>query len=128
MEKPIETTRAIEFLYLSLGIGIVKSLLDFSHLSSKTSAVFTLSVLIFTFAFLIFLIIKISGGRNWARIVFLIFFLLGVPLAIPLYLEEFRKNVFLGSLSSIQVILQVAALILLFMKNSNLWFRTRKQL
>lgn len=126
MEKPIEITRAVQLLYLTLGIGIVKAFIDFSHISFESSVAITLFVMLFTFAFLFFLIIKISGGRNWARIVFLIFFLLGIPLAIPIVLEEVKRNLFLGSLSLIQIVLQVTALVLMFTKNSNLWFRTRK--
>jgi len=126
MEKPVEITRATQLLYATLGIGMVKSSIDFFRISSETSVAFTLITLIFTFAFLFFLIIKIAGGRNWARIVFLIFFLLGIPLAIPIVLDEVKRNLFLGSLSFIQIILQVIALALMFMKNSNLWFKTRK--
>ena len=126
IEKPIEITRAVQLLYATLGIGAVKSSIDFFRISSETSVAFTLITLILTFAFIFFLIIKIADGRNWARIVLLIFFLLGIPLAIPIVLDEVKKNLFLGSLSLIQIVLQIIALVLMFMKNSNLWFRTRK--
>ena len=78
------------------------------------------------FGLLFFLIRKISDGRNWARIVFLVLFLLGVPFSIPVYLEEVSRNLFLAILSSIQFILQVVAIYLMFTRNSTLWFKARK--
>jgi hypothetical protein len=64
--------------------------------------------------------------RNWARIVVLILVLCNVPFAILAYPAEVRKNVLSGSLSIIIVLLQLIGTYLLFTKNSNLWFRTRK--
>lgn len=126
MEKPIEVTRAVQLLYASLGVGIVKSVVDFAHLSSEVHLMFILFVMILTFALLFFFIWKISDGRNWARIVFLILFLLGLPMSIPIYLEEIGRNLFLAILTSIQIIIQIVAIYLMFMKNSNPWFRVRK--
>jgi FtsH-binding integral membrane protein len=126
MEKPIEVTRAVQLLYASLGIGIVKVVFDFARLSSEISLMFILFVMILTFGLLFFFIWKISDGRNWARIVFLILFLLGLPISIPIYLEEIGRNLFLATLTSIQIIIQIVAIYLMFMKKSNPWFRVRK--
>ena len=104
----------------------MKSIVDFARITSESSVALVLFIMIITFGLFFFFIWKISDGRNWARIVFLVLFLLGVPLSIPVYLEEVRRNLFLGSLSFIQVILQLVAIYLMFTRNSNLWFKTRK--
>lgn len=64
--------------------------------------------------------------RNWARIVWLVIVLFGLPFAIPANLQEIRRNVLSGTLSVIVTLLQVIGTYLLFTRNSNLWFRTRK--
>jgi hypothetical protein len=69
---------------------------------------------------------KLAAGRNWARIVFLVLFVIGLPLALPGYIGELKTNPLHGSLSIVVAILQLIGIYLLFTKNSNLWFRTRK--
>jgi len=64
--------------------------------------------------------------RNWARIVWLVIVLFGLPFAIPANLQEVRRNVLSGMVSIIVTILQLIGTYLLFTKQSNLWFRTRK--
>ena len=63
---------------------------------------------------------------HWARILFLVLMIIGVPIAVPLYLAELRTSIPYGSISIVVAILQVIALVLLFTKNSNPWFRKRK--
>ena len=64
--------------------------------------------------------------RIWARIVWLVIVLFGLPFAISAYLQEVRTHVVFGTLSIIILILQLIGTYLLFTRNSNLWFRTRK--
>jgi hypothetical protein len=87
---------------------------------------FALLTVIAFFGLLFILVMKISAGRNWARIVCLVLVLFGLPFAIPAYLQEVRTNVLSGTLGIIVTILQLIGSCLLFTRNSNLWFRTRK--
>jgi len=89
-------------------------LLDFSNLSAIASAAFTIFVLIFTFALIGFLIFKISAGRNWACITFLVMFVIGLLPTLPLMLGEFSRAPVVGALSVAQVGLQGYAMFLLF--------------
>jgi disulfide bond formation protein DsbB len=85
------------------------------------------SLIVIAFFGLGFLLInRISGRRNWARILLLVLMLFGTPFAIPAYLQEVRKNVLFGTLSIIITILQLLGTYFLFTRNSNLWFRKRK--
>jgi hypothetical protein len=125
-ERPREVTRAVQLLASSLAIGLLNSVF---HLAQRTSGVpmfLALLIVILSFGLLFFLVMKVSAGRNWARIIVLILVLCGIPFAIPAYLQEVRRNVLSGTLSIIIVLLQLGGTYLLFTRKSNLWFRTRK--
>jgi drug/metabolite transporter (DMT)-like permease len=68
----------------------------------------------------------VNKRRSWARIVWLVMVLFGLPFAISSGVQELRSNFLSGSLSIIIVILQLLGTYLLFTKNSNLWFKSRK--
>jgi hypothetical protein len=123
VKKPQSVTTAINLLWASLAVGLVKMLMDFSNLSAIAPAAFTNFVLIFTFAFIGFLNFKISAGRNWARITFLFMFVIGMLPTLPLMLGEFSRAPVVGALSIAQVGLQVYAMFLLFSQPGSGWFR-----
>ena len=124
-ERPRNVTRAVQFLASSLAIGLLTSIFRLTQRTSGAPMLLALLLVIVFFGLLFFLVMKISAGRNWARIVVLILVLF-VPFAIPAYLEELRRNVFSGTLSIIIVLLQLIGTYLLFTRKSNIWFRTRK--
>ncbi len=88
--------------------------------------IFASLIVIAFFGLGFFLINRISGRRNWARILLLVLVVFGTPFAIAAYLQEVRKNVLFGTLSIIITILQLIGTYLLFTRNSDLWFRKRK--
>ncbi len=88
--------------------------------------IFASLIVIAFFGLGFFLINRISGRRNWARILLLVVAVFGTPFAIAAYLQEVRKNVLFGTLSIIITILQLIGTYLLFTRNSDLWFRKRK--
>jgi hypothetical protein len=122
-QKPQSVITAINLLWASLAVGLVKMLMDFSNLSAAAPAAFTNFILIFTFALIGFLIFKISSGRNWARVTFLVMFIIGVLPTLPIVLVEFSRSAVVGALSVAQIGLQVYALILLFTQPGSSWFR-----
>ncbi|MFZ5812167.1 MAG: hypothetical protein ACOY4F_09010 [Thermodesulfobacteriota bacterium] len=122
-QKPQPIVTAVNLLWASLAVGLVKMLMDFSNFSAVAPAVLTSFVLIFTLSLIGFLIIKISAGRNWARITFLVLFIIGVLPTLPIVLGEFSRSAVVGALSVAQICLQVYALILLFTLPGSSWFR-----
>lgn len=122
-QKPQSIVTAINLLWTTLAVGLVKMLMDFSNLSAVAPAAFTNFVLVFTFALMGFLIFKISAGRNWARITFLVMFIIGVLPTLPIVLGEFSRSAVVGALSVAQIGLQVYALFLLFTQPGSSWFR-----
>lgn len=126
VERPRSVTRAVQFLVSSLAIGLLNAILNLAQRTSGAALVFALLIVLAVFGLFFILMMKISAGRNWARIVCLVLVLLGLPFAISSYLQEVRTHVVSGTLSIIILILQVIGTYLLFTKQSNLWFRTRK--
>ena len=122
-QKPRPIVTAVNLLWASLAVGLVKMLMDFSNLSTVAPAAFTNFILVFTFALSGFLIFKISAGRNRARITFLVLFIIGVLPALPFVFGEFSRSAVVGALSVAQIGLQVYALFLLFIQPGSGWFR-----
>lgn len=122
-ERPQSVRLAMNFLWLSLAIGVLKLLMELPYLRALAPAAFANLVLIIVFAFFLFLIFKIYAGRNWARITFLVLFVLGILPTLPTVLGEFARSPLIGTLSVVQVGLQIYALFLLFTKPGSAWFR-----
>jgi hypothetical protein len=130
-ERPRAVAKAVQFLASAVVIGLLNAIVTLVQRSSvqKPTGISMLMALIMVIAFfalLFFLVMKVSAGRNWARIVWLIFVLLNAPFAIMAYPDAVRRNAITGTLSIIIVILQLIGTGLLFTKASNLWFKTRK--
>jgi hypothetical protein len=125
--RPKVITTAIRILTLSIAIGLLMSLVRVAQQVSGAPLILAILIVLAFFGVFLFLVSRIWAGRNWARIVFLILVLIGLPFAIPNYIAELRKNVLSGSVSMLIVILQLLGTYLLFTKNSNTWFRARKQ-
>jgi hypothetical protein len=126
--KPSKVSLALKLLYLTIIVGIIRVILEFStSLEAVKAQGFGLGFLIFTnvftFGILILLIYMIGKGKNWARIVFLIFFILGTPFSILPLINSLSVNLISGTLGLIQVVLQIVALVLLFQKPSSIWFK-----
>ncbi|MEN6630683.1 MAG: hypothetical protein ABFC42_13685 [Sulfuricella sp.] len=89
---------------------------------------FRIAALVLGFGLISFLIVKLSAGKNWARIVFLLQFLVGVlpvqaamvkGLPMPPTVEAISL---IGVLSLVSFSLQAYALYLIFTKPGNIWF------
>jgi hypothetical protein len=124
--KPVEIKRATDLLWVSLAIGLVKIPIDWAHLTSQASAAFNTFVIIFTLVLSAFFIWKIGQGRNWARIVLLVLFLLGMVPYIFIVRGEFARSLASGTISAVQLGLQTVAFFLIFTSPGTEWFRRRR--
>jgi hypothetical protein len=122
-DRPRSVGTAVTLLWVSLAVGIAKVALDFAHLRAMAPLGFTLFVLVATFAVLILLVLKIAAGRNWARITFLILFIIGTVPTLPVVRDELERAPLVGGLSILQILLQIWALVLLFTRPGSAWFR-----
>jgi len=139
--KPRSVVIAVNLLWMYMAISLVRMLTDFSYILEETKRASDihgglppaarLMILIVglgaSAGLLVFFIIKISAGRNWARIVFLVTFIIGVPIGISQVSAEFARSPFVGTLSVAQFGLFGYALFLLFTEPGRRWFRGEPQ-
>jgi hypothetical protein len=120
--KPRQVSTATSLLWFSLAIGIVAYMLDPEY-SSAGSPEFGLVVLVSVLGVTAFLIHHISHGRNWARITFLVLFLLGALPGVGFVMVRLIHSPLAGFLGLSQFVLQTTALVLLFSGQGATWFR-----
>jgi hypothetical protein len=124
--RPLAVTRAVQVLAASFILGAIRTVFDLAHKLSGAAFVLSIIFLLIFLAVCFFFVSMIAARRNWARIVFLVLLIIGLPLATPTYIVELKTSVLRGSVSIAVAILQLIGMVLLFTKNSNQWFRTRK--
>jgi hypothetical protein len=123
---PISVANAVRLLYLTFGLGVVRSILEFPGFSESAPVGFIVAVWFGTAVIMLTLIRCIAMGRRWARAVVLVLFLVGFPFAIELLLASLSSNPLSGFLGIVQIAGQIAALIMLFHRSANIWFQGRQ--
>ncbi len=114
---------ATALIWAALALGPLKLVLDFRFYLSKGLAL-TLIGNAFAIGLVVFLIVRISTGRNWARITFLVLFILGLPFFLLTGPGEFARSRFVFLLGVAQIGLQIGALWLLLQKRAVAYFHT----
>ncbi len=133
LAQPQKVDTAVKLLYASLGLGIISSVLfppRLDEVSSFGSALNDSLFSFFIFGPLSLLYYMIGKGKNWARITFLIFFIIGIPLSIvtvPRFLLLSNIPVIEGSLFLAHTGMSLVALVFLFQEESSAWFKALKQ-
>jgi len=124
-ERPKKVQNAVTILYVTLGIGILRAVIEASANAQRAGLTFVIFVTLVVSAVMVFFIVMIGRGKNWARITFLVLFLLGlVPAILPL-IRSFNLSPISGVLGFAQIVLQGLALVFLFQRQSSEWFRTK---
>ena len=93
---------------------------------AESSVGFAMFITFVVLAIMWFFIYMIGKGRNWARITFLVLFIIGIPFAIMPLLQSLAANPISGFLGLAQTVIQIVALVFLFQKASTDWFRQMK--
>lgn len=125
LERPIEVAYAFWLIIASLVLGIIAFPLRPEVVKPQLLVVAIIAFLL-TLAFTVFLFVMILRGKNWARLLFLTFFLIGFPFSIPAIFMAFQKSPIPSVFSLIQLCLQMMAAVLLLQKPSRQWFRMIK--
>jgi len=134
MQKKIRVDKffiAVTLLWIVIAIEVISSIFNFPNSLKLANASglglwWLISTLSFSLLFIIFLVWKIEQGRNWARITYLVLFVLGVPFIIYVYLTS-EVSAFLIILGIVGMIMQIIALVFLFQKPSSDWFKSIKK-
>jgi hypothetical protein len=117
MPQPGGVKLGLAVFGISLALGVL-SLVVWNPPGSLT--VFGIVLVI-----MILLLVAVANRQNWARIVLLAMYVLGVPLSIPHQIRLIAGGNGLGYAEVAQDVLQLVALIMLFRRESNAWFRHR---
>ena len=125
--QPIHIKRAVISIIFALVVSFIKLGIDYDYISAVAPIKFTIIGLVFTVLILMFLAYKIWTGRNWARIIFTVFFVIGIYPALLLLPLEADRNVVVLLASILQILLQIVAIIYMFLPLSNAWFKSIKQ-
>lgn len=134
--RPNSTNNAIKLMYLSLILGIIFGIIaiatghDIKHLPQKMSATQIMLVAIVTLGVVSLIkywfIRMIAGGRNWARIIYLIMVILGL-LAMASHIHTLIGQGTLYLIPTIiNTVIDLCAVFLLFTSESNAWFGGKK--
>lgn len=133
MEKPQNVLIAVNLQWVSIAVGLINGLLGPTgvrglldptgplHQSSVTLIAFIIIFILTVLGLMVLLTLKISAGKNWARITFLILYLLGLPLLSHLP-ATFQQSTINGMIFVVQTVLQAAVLFLVFTKPGSEWF------
>ena len=125
VEKPSQVVQATVILWVSLGIRIVTSLLNWETRMFIASTGVGFFFFVGTFTLMALIIYNISMGRNWARITFLVLLVSGAALYFPSLIIMFGHSPLIGSLSVLATIFEFVALFLIFATSGAEWFRRR---
>jgi len=123
--RPAEINRAMGLLWLGLVMGVVRTVIDWSHIAGGNLGL-TLLTMGCTLAVTAFIIWKIGEGREWARAVFLVLFLVGFVPYLFVLPSDFQRAPLDAAISMAQALVQLWALWLIFAAPGGLWFKSRK--
>ena len=127
--RPRNVTIAVVILCVVLLCGLVSGSLHaaYATLPPTVSRSFANAILVLGVVFGVginaFFVYNIFKGRNWARIVYLVFFLLGILFAVPSFIVLLGQSPAWVVFSLIGYGAQVVALVLLFTGPGNAWFK-----
>jgi hypothetical protein len=122
--KPKSIIAAKNLLYASLFIGFISVIMRNISLGlSNNGRFFALPLTIIGFCLMLFLIKEVGLRKNWARIILLVFVFAKLPI-ISIFFNSGYKSTFLEfPLFVFSLVLQLIAILFLFQKESNAWFK-----
>ncbi|HHV65780.1 MAG TPA: hypothetical protein GXX46_12045 [Peptococcaceae bacterium] len=124
--RPVTVEIAIKLLLTSLVFGALVAYLSISvSPDDKLFAVYT-DLILLNLLFNGFIIYKITQNRNWARIFFVLFTIMSIPIFISQLVNTFMQQPFLDLLKLVNIFIQIAAAYMLMKKESKEWFLLAK--
>lgn len=122
---PPQVQRAVTLLWASWGLGLLSAFIDIAAIGQSEAAGAILLVVAIVFALIALLNRKIGKGLNWARITYIVLFVIGMPNYLRTFPQMYARSPLAGFLSLAQLVLQSYALYLLFTKPGSDWFQQK---
>jgi uncharacterized membrane protein len=114
MKKAQAVNIAVILYIVSVVIGLAVLALDYDYMMRLAPAAASYTAIAISIAIVGLLLWKLSQGRNWARIVLLVFFILGSYTAYTTIIHSMERSVLLGALQVLQQLCIIASLALVF--------------
>ncbi len=122
LEKPATVVAATRVLYLTIAIGVFRVVLTVIRHADVRSPYSLILTKILIYAACIFLVIQLGKGKNWARWTLAAILVMGIPLTVLPALGGISHNPVNMGLVLLQLGLYIAALVLMFRRQSSDWF------
>ena len=122
MQKPKKLSYAIYLLIASVIIGILNVVI----VHNMTFNLIEIFILIMTYSTMFLFIYFINAGKKWARTIFSILLVTGLIIFSLRLISTFKSYPTAESIAIIMSILQIVAVILMYNKDVNNWFNSKK--
>jgi hypothetical protein len=119
--KPLAIRRAVFLMWASLAVNNLILILDWRFQISQVPVLVVILLEVAGVALSVWLIVKITAGRNWARIVYLVLLVLGLIVLVPDILGSASRAAHIAGLRMIEVGMDFAAMYLVFLPGRE-WF------
>jgi hypothetical protein len=132
LERPPQVARGVKLMWIAIPVGLMGSIINLATFAQPgipkgTQVGLTLSSLAIGFAITAWLIISAGKGKNWARIVQLVFVCFGALSSIMLVMTPMPFHWSVWVLYFAQMALNIAAMVFLFSSPANEWYRALKR-
>ena len=123
LDRPAEVIYAVRLTIASLVLALVAFPLKGPAMIKPSPIILGIFAIFLTLSFTGFLIFMILRGQNWARLLYITLFFLGLPFSFPAFLIILSKNPVAAVINLLQLSLQMMAVVLLLQKPARDWFR-----
>ena len=125
-ERPLKVAHAVKIFYLVVGIGIIQAVMTIIRHADVRSPYFLIFTKLIIYAFSLYLIYQLNKGRNWARWLLVVIFIIAIPLVILPAFASFSHYPVDTLLEFIKIALYIIGLVFLFHRSSSSWFGAEK--
>lgn len=124
-DRPTEVLCAVQLAFASLVVALIAIPLQPGVMKSQSLG-FLILVMASSLLFTSFILFMIWRGQNWARLLFIILFVIGVPFSFIGFLKTLPLNPVYAVINLIQISLQMMAVVLLLQHPARNWFKSVK--
>ena len=125
-ESTLKLTHAVKIFYLIVGVGIIRATMTIIRHADVRSPYFLIYTKLIIYAGSLYVIYQLSKGRNWARWMLVVIFIIAIPLVILPAFESLSHNPVDALLEFIQTALYIIGLVFVFHRSSSSWFGAEK--
>jgi hypothetical protein len=124
-EAPPVLRRAMGVFYVALALGLVRSILDWAAVVRDQGGIpFLMFVLLVSVLVIeLFFVLQVARGRHWARVMYLVLFLMGAPYNAGALIRTFGHAPYSAAVGALQLALQGLFVAMLFSRAAGRWFR-----